>query len=311
MSDTINPQTLIDEYSLDEHLKFADRYFKDRETHDYLYQKPFHSPVDSGDLLCNIGQLFEGLHLRAGMRVLDFATGSCWLSKILVEFGCHVTACDASAKALSIGKTLFEKSPPINKNAQPPRFKVFTGERLDEENASFDRILVNDAFHHIPNTKAVLKEFYRLLKPGGRVGMSEPGRYHSQTEASQFEMKTYHVIENDLILEAIWEEAQSVGFDQIRITPILRNASMTMEEYLKLIAGGGMSPLLNTALQQNTINHSLFFLHKHQPVTKENFNETAYLKLHLDVALAVKQGEMLSGFEHYQTHGKKEGRGLE
>lgn len=310
MADPINPQTLIDDYSLNEHLEFADNYFKDREEHGYLYQKPFHSAVDSGDLLCNIGQLFEGLNLRAGMKVLDFAAGSCWLSKILIEFGCEVTSCDASEKALKIGKRLFEKYPPIHNAPHPPKFKVFTGEHFDEPDESFDRIIVNDAFHHVPNTKEVLNEFYRLLKPDGLLGMSEPGRYHSQTEASQFEMKTYHVIENDFVLETIWNEAKTVGFDQIRIIPILRNASMTMDEYLALISGK-ISPTLKTALQQNTINHSLFFLHKNKPVSQENFDESMYLTLHPDVAKAVKNGEMVSGFEHYQTHGKKEGRVLE
>ena len=218
---TIAAHELIKKYSLTEHLEFADQYFDGREDHSYLYQKPFHSPIESGSTLSNLGQIFDGIGLQSGMKVLDFATGSCWLSKILVEFGCIVVSSDVSAQALAIGKELFKKYPPINKNTPLPEFKVFNGEKLEEADHFFDRVIVNDAFHHVPNTAKVLKEFYRVLKPGGIVAMSEPGRFHSQTEASQFEMKTYNVIENDFILEDIWAEAQLAGFDRIKIAPVL------------------------------------------------------------------------------------------
>ena len=307
MSSLIDPQTLIDQYSLKEHAEFANQYFDGREEHAYLYQKPFHNAVESGALLTSLGHLFNGIKLQSGMRVLDFAAGSCWLSKILVEFGCVVTSYDVSEKALAIGEQLFKRHPPVNKTTRTPIFNVFNGQSFDDEDNSFDRIIVNDAFHHIPNTEAVLKEFYRLLKPTGIVGMSEPGRYHSQSKTSQFEMREYNVIENDFILENIWKQAQSVGFNRIQITPVLEHTQLSMEQYLAVI-NGDLSDSIKMAVQQNTENHSIFFLHKDIEVTEQNFDEVKYLNENPDVCLAIEQGTMASGLTHYQDYGQQEGR---
>ncbi|MCK5871609.1 MAG: methyltransferase domain-containing protein [Methylococcales bacterium] len=309
MSSLIDPQTLIDQYSLKEHAEFANQYFEGREEHAYLYQKPFHNAVESGALLTSLGHLFNGIKLQPGMKVLDFAAGSCWLSKILVEFGCVVTSYDVSEKALAIGEQLFKRHPPVNQSTPIPIFNVFNGRSFEEEDHSFDRIIVNDAFHHIPNTQEILNEFYRLLKPAGIVGMSEPGRYHSQSEASQFEMREYHVIENNFIVENIWEQAQSVGFNRIQITPVLEHTQLSMDEYLALMKGK-VSDSIKRAVQQNTENHSLFFLHKDIEMTQQNFDEEKYLTKNPDVRLAIEQGIIVSGLTHYQNHGQQEGRAV-
>lgn len=56
-------------------------------------------------------------------------------------------------------------------NPVEPVFLPFDGIRLNLPDHSMDRVVVNDAFHHIPNVGDVLKEFYRVLKPGGLVSM--------------------------------------------------------------------------------------------------------------------------------------------
>jgi glycosyltransferase involved in cell wall biosynthesis len=121
----IRPGDLIQRHSVAEHLRLADAYFKGREDHLYLYQKPFVSPQECGPLLSNLGQLFAGAKLEAGMRVLDFAAGSCWLSRILVQMGCQVTSCDASTIALEIGKELFRKYPPVAESYSAARLLCF------------------------------------------------------------------------------------------------------------------------------------------------------------------------------------------
>ena len=42
-----------------------------------------------------------------------------------------------------------------------------------------------------------------VLKPGGMVGLSEPGPHHSKTAQSQMEMRQFKVLENDIIIEDI------------------------------------------------------------------------------------------------------------
>jgi SAM-dependent methyltransferase len=315
----ILPQALINSHTISEHVAFADQYFEGREEHSYLYQKPFYHPQDCAPSVTNLGHLLAGLRLQTGMHVLEFAAGSCWLSRILVQLGCMVTSSDASTRALEIGKELFKRYPPAMPRPVEPTFLPFDGVRLNLPDNCMDRIVVNDAFHHIPNVEDVLREFFRVLKPGGLVGMSEPGRHHSRTEASQYEMRTYSVIENDFVLEDIWEKAQAVGFADIEICPILRHPMLSMAQYQACIKGE-VPPILNQSLIEDTTNHSIFFLHKTFPtgidrlspvpaVTSiENFDEAFYLQQYPDVARAIQAGIFIDGWQHFENYGRAEGR---
>jgi len=322
MSETtphIVPQSLIDQHTIAEHVAFADQYFDGREEHHYLYQKPFFHPQDCAPAISNLGQLLAGLRLQTGMQVLDFAAGSCWLSRILVQLGCKVTSSDASTKALEIGKALFKRYPPVMNHPVEPVFLPFDGVRLNLPDNSLDRVVVNDAFHHIPNVEDVLREFHRVLKPGGLVGMSEPGRDHSKTEASQYEMRTFNVIENDFVLEDVWEKAQRAGFADIEICPVLRRPMLNMAQYQACIQGE-VPTVLTQALIEDTTNHTIFFLHKDYPKEKdrlsavpdvtlrEHFEEPFYLQQYPDVARAIQAGLFTDAWQHYERFGRTEGR---
>ena len=97
----------------------------------------------------------------------------------LAQMGCATVSVDASAKALELGKQWYEHIPPALM-PRPPQFLVFDGHRIDLPDASVDRIISFDAFHHVANPKEVIAEFARVLKPrcpdGGRqqrTGRSE------------------------------------------------------------------------------------------------------------------------------------------
>jgi len=317
--DRIRAKDLIARHTVDEHVVFADSYFEGRSNHNYLYQKPFYHPKDCAPTVSNLGQLLSGLRLATGHHVLDFAAGSCWLSRILIQLGCQVTSCDASVKALEIGRELFKRYPPIMNEKVEPTYLPFDGSVLQLGDATVDRVAVNDAFHHIPNIEIVLAEFFRVLKPGGLVGMSEPGRHHSQSSESQYEMRTFNVIENDFVLEDVWKAAQSVGFVDIEICPVLRQPMMDIQQYLACINGEVPTPI-SRALVQDTINHSIFFLHKTKPIeydrlssiaeilTEDQFDDVLYLQLYPDVVEAIGQGHFEKAWEHYDRHGRSERR---
>ena len=212
----IRPEDVIAGASITEHCARAEQYFAQVEEPDRLLAKPFVSLNETPLLLYRLGLLLTGLKVAPTMRVLDFGAGTCWVSGILSGLQCHVVCVDPSETALALGRRLFERRGTPD-GLDPPRFLRFDGETLPVESASVDRIICFDALHHVPNPGRILAEFHRVLKNGGLAGFSEPGRQHSQSPVSQYEMLHYGVIENDIKLEDVKRLTDEAGFSQMLV----------------------------------------------------------------------------------------------
>jgi ubiquinone/menaquinone biosynthesis C-methylase UbiE len=226
--------------------------------------KPFSNPLDAPEMLVNLGQLLSGLRLTKSMTVLDFAAGTCWLSRFLNQMQCVTISLDASKAALAIGERLFNEYPIVGQPIAAPSFLHFDGRQINLPDASVDRIVCFDAFHHIPNQREILLEMARILKPGGIAGFSEPGRTHSQTAMSQKEMAEYDVLENDLVLEDVVALAYEVGFTEFTCK-LGCGDELTLEEYLALVSRKPSDTLqrrINNNISNTMINKSIFFLQK-------------------------------------------------
>lgn len=133
--------------------------------------------------------------------------------------GCSVIAVDVSRNALDVGQAIAEKDPIAGQFSL--EFLPYDGEVIALPDGSIDRIVCLDCFHHVHDQEATLKEFFRLLRPGGIVGFSEPGPNHSKLPNSQYEMRTFGVIENDIDVAWIANVARAIGFDE----PVLNYAT--------------------------------------------------------------------------------------
>ncbi|MGZ7042010.1 MAG: class I SAM-dependent methyltransferase, partial [Thermoanaerobaculia bacterium] len=171
---------------------------------------------DAPGLLMNFAIALQGLRLLPGLSVLDFGAGTGWLSRMLTQLGCRVFVLDVSATALKMAEATYREIPIIGDRPRP-EFVQFDGRTIPLGDLSVDRVLCFDAFHHSPNPDQMLREFARILKPGGIAGFIEPGPTHSQRPQSQFEMRTYGVLENDIDIAEIWRVAQTAGFDDLRL----------------------------------------------------------------------------------------------
>lgn len=242
----------------------ADKYYLSIQDPTEQLGKPFSNPTDAPAMLINLGQLLSGLQLTKSMTVLDFAAGTCWLSRYLNQMQCATISLDASKAALDIGRRLFNEHPIIGKLIAAPVFLHFNGRNINLPDASVDRIVCFDAFHHIPNQREILAEMARILKPGGIAGFSEPGRVHSQTAMSQKEMAEYDVLENDLVLEDVVALAYEVGFTEFSCK-LGCGGNLSLEDYLALI-DRKPSEILNRRIREDIsstmINKSVFFLQK-------------------------------------------------
>ncbi|HXH41052.1 MAG TPA: methyltransferase domain-containing protein [Thermoanaerobaculia bacterium] len=237
----INVEELIARTSIDDLNRTAEEYFASLKDWEHHLAKPFSKADETPPILTAVATLLQGLRLTPGMSVLEFGAGTGWLSRFLTQLGCRVILLDVSPTALRIAAELYHRQPPIGERPAP-QFLTFDGRRIDLPDGSVERIVSFDAFHHAPNPDDVLREFGRVLKPGGIAAFAEPGPRHSRTPLSQFEMRTYGVVENDIDIHAIWRTAQTCGFRDLKLVVFhVPPFHVSLDDYEDLLAGGATS----------------------------------------------------------------------
>src|SRR5262245_235521 len=260
----IDPKDVIRTTSVEQLCETAEEYYRRIDDPTPLMVKPFAFLHETPEMLQNLGYLLAGLELGKTMTDLDFGAGTCWLSRFLAQANCQPICCDTSRTALEIGRRLFAELPLLGTAVFRPRFLLFDGHRLDLPDESVDRIVCFDAFHHIPNTAEVLGELGRVLRPGGIAGFSEPGRRHSQSPQSQYEMSNHRVLENDIVLSEIFAEAERAGFTDLRVA-VLSDLRLPLAEYRSIHEAADKEPVKSDVFNNvhNTMfNRCIFFLHK-------------------------------------------------
>ncbi|MGH3681021.1 MAG: class I SAM-dependent methyltransferase, partial [Natronosporangium sp.] len=114
------------------------------------------------------------LDLRPGQRVLDVASGRGATARLLTtEYGVDVTGIDLSPANVDHATGAATDLPGV-------RFQVGDAERLPVPTAAVDAVVCECAFCTFPDKPTAAAELARVLRPGGRVGISdvvaEPGR---------------------------------------------------------------------------------------------------------------------------------------
>lgn len=100
----------------------------------------------------------------AGKQVLDAACGPGLYALELIERGAEVTAFDASQSMVELARDRVGAGARID--------QAVLGEPLPYEESSFDTVVCALAIHYAPDLSTVFGEFYRVLRPGGRLVVS-------------------------------------------------------------------------------------------------------------------------------------------
>ncbi len=204
----------------------------------HVLNKPLSTVRDTPGILYRLGLVLHELDLGVGMTVVDFGAGSCWLSSLMNRLRCRTISVDVSGTALAFGREMFETDPRHQMELNP-RFVKYSGHELDIPSESVDRIVCFDSFHHVPNQTEVLREFFRILRPGGRLVMGEPGEGHAHSDQGAYETEIHGVLENDIHLDDLVRLAADVGFHSPQLKPFPDPASLTfsLEQHTRFMGG--------------------------------------------------------------------------
>jgi len=237
----------------------------DAAGHAHVLNKPFSTVRDTPGILYKLGLVLSELDLGVGQTVLDFGAGSCWLSSSLNRLRCRTVAVDVSPTALLLGEELF-RADSRHDMALDPQFLPYDGHKIPLPSQSVDRAVCFDSFHHVPNQEEVLAELFRVLRPGGRLVLAEPGEGHAHMDQSVFETEAHGVLENDLHLDDLVARARATGFDLFTVKPYPDAGafSFPVETYFAFMDGDdGVYPL--QLLRENLRHFFIMVLAKGEP----------------------------------------------
>ena len=100
--------------------------------------------------------------LPPGAVVADVGTGSGFVLAGLLDRAKRLTGFDESPEMLAVASERFAACPQV-------QFKRTDGRVLPDEDNAYDAVFANMYLHHVPDPPAAVREMVRILRPGGKL----------------------------------------------------------------------------------------------------------------------------------------------
>lgn len=189
----------------------------------WLYRKPYDMGADNPVFYQEMYQvlnLLQAMDIAPAGRVLEVGSGPGWVTEILMLLGFEVDAIDPASDMVDIARQRIDAAIEHYRVDGPPRvsFHCQTLEECTLPSDAFDAVFLHESLHHVVDEIRGLEQIYRLLAPGGVVGVSEwawaPGDVELEAALDE-EMRLYGTLENPFTQEYLDRLLTRRGFVEI------------------------------------------------------------------------------------------------
>jgi ubiquinone/menaquinone biosynthesis C-methylase UbiE len=149
--------------------------------------------------------------IKAGSLAVDVGAGTGFMSEGLLAAGARVVAVDDSEEMLSQARAKLG----VNKGIE---FRLGSAEKIPVPDGTADFVFANMVLHHVEHPGVAVKEMARILKPGGRVVVTDLDRHDAvflKTEHHDRWMGFDRAAVREFISAAGLEEATVVGVGEL------------------------------------------------------------------------------------------------
>lgn len=158
------------------------------------------------------------LHQLTGpspLRAIDIGCGTGFLTLLLAELGHAVTGVDLAPEMLELAR---QKAAQTGLTAE---FRLGDAEGLDDPDGSYDLIVARHLIWTLPNPSQAVKEWQRVLKPGGRIALVE-GNWGTPTVISEYEeIRSQLPFYGGIPSEQLTQFLQAEGLQHVVVQPLM------------------------------------------------------------------------------------------
>ena len=189
-----------------------------------LFTKPFDRSCGHASFFFPMFQvlnMLRVLQLEAGARIMEVGSGPGWVTKILVGLGYRVEAVEPSSEMIAAAKDRLSKFKDKHRFAEcPVTYHQSTLEEFDCQSvAPVDAVLFYELLHHLADEAVGLTNVFKVLKPGGLVGITGEGNWQPGNGEQEGllikEMERFGTLESPFTFEYLEFALREAGFTDI------------------------------------------------------------------------------------------------